>query len=105
MFHFAPLRFCFVAGVAILALARAGAAEPEPLFDWSDWEKFRGGVEHPSGAFKPADISRARENLRRYAWAKAYLAGLERGARGQTGKLTREMFVEIFKQAAILADT
>ncbi len=88
MFHFAPLRFCFVAGVAILALARAGAAEPEPLFDWSDWEKFRGGVEHPSGAFKPADISRARENLRRYAWAKAYLAGLERGARGQSGKLT-----------------
>ena len=72
------------------ALVRVGAAVAEPLFDWSDWEQFRGGVVHPSGAFKPADIARARENLTRYAWAKAYLASLERGVRDNAGKLTPE---------------
>jgi hypothetical protein len=66
----------------------AGAAEAEPLFDWSDWERFRGGVVHPSGAFKPADVVRARENLQRYTWAKSYVAGLERSAKTTGGKIT-----------------
>jgi hypothetical protein len=66
------------------------AAEPEVLFDWSDADKFRAGVVHPSGAFKPSDVVRARENLTRYAWAKTYLAGLERSTRANVGKLTPE---------------
>ncbi|MSU24424.1 MAG: hypothetical protein EXS32_11445 [Opitutus sp.] len=70
------------------AVAGAAAAVPEPLFDWSDAEKFRDGVVHPSGAFKPSDVGRARENLARYAWAKNYLASLERSARANVGKLT-----------------
>lgn len=93
MFHPVPLRVVLLACVTLLSFGmteRLRAAEPESLFDWSDWEKFRGGVVHPSGAFKPADVVRARENLARYAWAKSYLAGLERGARGQTGRLTPE---------------
>lgn len=76
--------------VALAAMARTCAAEPEVLFDWSDAEKFRDGVVHPSGAFKPSDVARARENLSRYAWAKTYLAGLERSARANAGKLTPE---------------
>lgn len=88
MLYPAPLRFLVVACVALGAFARLGAAESLPLFDWSDWEKFRGGVEHPSGAFKPSDVARARENVQRYAWAKAYLATLERGTRANAAKLT-----------------
>ncbi len=85
-----PLRVFLAVCALVGALARLGAAESLPLFDWSDWEKFRGGVEHPSGAFKPSDVARARENLQRYAWAKAHLAALQRGTRANLGKLTPE---------------
>lgn len=72
-----------------LVLAATLAAS-DPLFDWSDWEKYRGTVQHPSGAIKPGDVARARENLQRYAWAQDYAAGLERTARTALGKLTPE---------------
>lgn len=88
MSHPAPLRVFFVACITVLSCVGAVAAESEPLFDWSDWERFRGGVVHPSGAFKPADVVRARENLQRYAWAKSYVAGLERSAKTTGGKIT-----------------
>lgn len=88
MSHPAPLRVFFVACITVLSCVGAGAAEAEPLFDWSDWERFRGGVVHPSGAFKPADVVRARENLQRYTWAKSYVAGLERSAKTTGGKIT-----------------
>ncbi|HEY1108029.1 MAG TPA: hypothetical protein VGE76_05340, partial [Opitutaceae bacterium] len=65
-------------------------AAAEPLLDWSDWEKYREAVEHPSGAFKPADLARARENLARYPWARSYAAAIERGARAAVGKITPE---------------
>lgn len=70
--------------LALTTLARAS----DPLFDWSDWEKYRGTVQHPSGAIKPADVARARENLQRYEWARSYAAGLDRTARAAVGKLT-----------------
>lgn len=79
-----PLRFFLF----LAALACATAADAEPLFDWSDWERFRDGVTHPSGAIKPADVARARENLTRYPWARAHAATLERTARAQLAKLT-----------------
>ena len=86
----APLRVFLLALVSLAAPARTPAAQPEVRFDWSDADKFRAGVVHPSGAFKPSDVVRARENLTRYAWAKTYLAGLERSTRANVGKLTPE---------------
>ena len=90
MLHPAPLTVWCLVLVALSAMARLAAAQPEVLFDWSDVEKFRDGVVHPSGAYKPTDVARARENLTRYAWAKTYLAGLERNVRATVGKLTPE---------------
>ncbi len=72
----------------ILLAARSFAADA--LLDWSDWEKYRGTVQHPSGAIKPGDLGRARENLQRYAWARSYATSLERTARNAAGKLTPE---------------
>ena len=43
-----------LAGLFLASAARLLAAEP--LLDWSDWEKYRGTVQHPSGAFKAADF-------------------------------------------------
>ncbi|MBL9199298.1 MAG: heparinase II/III family protein [Opitutaceae bacterium] len=69
-------------------LAAASVAAAEPLHDWSDWARFRGGVTHPSGAFKPADVARARANLARYPWARDYAARLDRSARAALPKIT-----------------
>jgi hypothetical protein len=79
----------------LLALAFGFAAllrgaEPEPLFDWSPWEQHRVAVAHPSGAIKPADLARARENLQRYPWAKSHLASLERAAQAALRNLSPE---------------
>lgn len=43
---------------------------PDPLLDWSAWERHRDSVKHPCVTFKPADIARAKANIQRYAWAK-----------------------------------
>ena len=77
-----------VLAAALALAARLSAATA--ILDWSDWEKYRGTVQHPSGAIKPADLVRARENLRRYPWARNHLASLERTARGALGRLTPE---------------
>ena len=47
------------------------AATPGPT-DWSDWEKYREQVVHPTGLIKPADLERATRNIESYAWAKSY---------------------------------
>lgn len=77
-------------------VATLGASEP--LFDWSDWEKYRATVQHPSGAIKPADVVRARENLQRYAWARNHAAALERTARAALPKLTPEYLVAMIPE-------
>lgn len=75
------------AGLAALALVRA-ALSAEPLLDWSDWEKYRGTVQHPSGAFKAADFARARENIARHSWARSYATSLERQAKAALARLS-----------------
>ncbi|MES2692716.1 MAG: heparinase II/III family protein [Verrucomicrobiota bacterium] len=83
-------RITFVAPALLLIALACSLAGAEPLLDWSDWEKYRGTVQHPSGAFKPADVARARENLARYPWAQAHAATLERGARAAVARITPE---------------
>lgn len=61
---------------------------PDPLLDYTDWQTYRHTVQHPSGAFKPADVTRARANLARYPWAQAYAASLERSARAALPRIT-----------------
>lgn len=80
---------CLVFAVAV-AGAAFGAEPDDPLFDWSPWEKHRASVRHPGGAIQPADLSRARENIRRYAWGRAHLASLERSARDALPRLSPE---------------
>ncbi|MDO8541181.1 MAG: heparinase II/III family protein [Opitutaceae bacterium] len=80
----------FRGGIFAPVLLASIAAAAEPLFDWSDWQSYRGTVQHPSGALKPADLARARENLQRYAWARSHLAGLEQNSRTYLARLTPE---------------
>ena len=62
----------------------------EPLLDWSAWQKYRATVVHPASTIKPADVERARENMRRYEWARGYAAGLQKTADNWLAKLTPE---------------
>jgi hypothetical protein len=88
-----PLR---VVLVLLLFSGQAVAAPPvhqtseEPLLDWSAWNKYRSGVTHPAATFKPEDLTRARERLRRYSWAQDYLRGLEEAVKNSVPKLTPE---------------
>ena len=81
-----PAPCWILAGLFLASAARLLAAEP--LLDWSDWEKYRGTVQHPSGAFKAADFERAKENIVRYPWAKSYAAAIERNAKAAAAKIT-----------------
>jgi len=49
-----------------------GDDPPPGVADWSDWQKYREQVVHPATLIKPEDLARAKENVRRYAWARAY---------------------------------
>ncbi len=82
----------------LLSLTPLRAAAPDPLFDWTAWENHRSSVQHPSGAFKPADLARARENLARYPWAQSYAAALEKTARAALTKLTPEEVVRMIPE-------
>ena len=70
-------------GMVALSLAPSAArGQDDPLLDYADWKKYRTTVNHPTLAIKPADLQRAKENARRYAWAKNYVAGVIRTGEG-----------------------
>jgi len=45
--------------------------------DWSDWEKYRDQVIHPTGTIKPTDLERAHENIQIHTWAQQYTDNLQ----------------------------
>ena len=63
-----------------VGLSAARADPTAGLTDWSDWEKYREEIVHPATIIKPQDLVRARENIRRYGWARNYLERLRRSA-------------------------
>jgi hypothetical protein len=90
-------RLCLLA-LSSCAFASVGKTA-DAILDWSDWEKYRHTVRHPSGAVQPDDVARARANLERYTWAKSYLRSLERSARSALASVTPE------KLTAMIPDT
>lgn len=74
----------------LLVNAVVSGAAADPLLDWSAADRYRAAVAHPAVTFKPADLARAQENLKRYSWAQRYAAGLERSARAALPALTPE---------------
>ena len=98
-----PLPRCVVGWSAMVALSLGSAwcvqgASPDPLLDWSAWEKHRDTVAHPCTIFKPADIARAKANISRYRWAKSYAAGVEQNAKRYLDRLTPEFLASMIPQ-------
>jgi hypothetical protein len=56
--------------------------------EWPLWEKYRSGVAHPATTLKSSDLVRARANIARYDWARAYRDSSEKKAVEWSGKLT-----------------
>ena len=65
----------------------------EPLMDWSPWEKYRSTVRHPRGYVNARDLDNARENAKRYGWAKDSAQAVQRGVQGHVQRFTDE-FIE-----------
>jgi hypothetical protein len=89
--------------VALLALSALPAPQGsvsagltnDPLMDWSPWQKYRATVIHPATTVKAADLARAQENIRRYAWARQYRDGLVDAAKDWPAKLTPEYLTQM----------
>ena len=83
---------CMAVFFSVWRVARpARAADPPPgVADWSDWEKHRDAVIHPATLIKPEDLVRARENVRRYRWARDYVDRTKTSADGVLRKLSDE---------------
>jgi hypothetical protein len=59
--------------IIVVIVAACGVARAEePILDFSAWKQYRATVAHPSLTVKPTDIARAKENIRRYPWAKKF---------------------------------
>jgi hypothetical protein len=93
--HRLTRRFHSLALALVVPIGALAAATEPRLPDWSAWEKYRATVAHPSGSIKPADLARARENLKLYPWAQRHAAGLERTARTAAGRLTPEFLAHM----------
>jgi len=59
--------------VAARSTPRAELKKAEPLLDWSAWAKYRHSVKHPATMLKASDLARARENVKRYEWAREHV--------------------------------
>jgi hypothetical protein len=95
-------RMTVVFGVA--AILCCGIARGEtPVADWAGWEKYRESVSHPCLAIKPADVARAKENIKRYAWAQKYLAGLLKAADGYAERFTPEYVAGLIDETTPLS--
>jgi len=65
-----------------------------PALEWNDstslaaWQRFRTQVRHPCTVVKPEDLARARANLAKHDWARAYLRDLRKRADETCRKIT-----------------
>lgn len=82
---------------AVGNLPTAGTAysystDTDALLDWSLWERYRDQVQHPVLAIKKVDIAKARENIKRYPWARNYAVNIEKYA---------QLFLHLVKPEAL----
>lgn len=93
----ANLRCVVLCGV-LLATIKAAPAQAKGPTDWSDWQKFRAGVQHPAAAVKAADLARARRNVEHYAWAKTYAGNLRKSADRILPAITSEYLARMIER-------
>lgn len=92
----ALLSFCISVALGFGAEAAAVGSMSGPT-DWSDWEKHRDSVVHPATIIKPQDLTRAKENIQRYPWARSYVDRLRRSADGVLEKLSPEYLEQMIE--------
>lgn len=87
-----------MAGLWIVVASDVWGGSPDPLLDWSAWERYGNTVKHPCATLKPADVERAKANIQQYAWAKKYAAGVEQDAKRHLDRLTPEFLANMIPQ-------
>ncbi|WP_154858319.1 heparinase II/III family protein [Cyclobacterium xiamenense] len=69
----------------------------DPLLDWSDWKKYRTSVQHPCLTIKEQNVANAKENIRKYDWAKVHGTRIQDVIENHVGLITDdflEMMIE-----------
>ncbi len=84
-----------MAGLWIGIASDACGGSPDPLLDWSAWQRYGNTVKHPCTTLKPADVDRAKANIRQYAWAKKYAEGIERDARRHLDRISPDFLANM----------
>ncbi len=91
-----PRTCVFVFACLIVSITQAASdITSHSLLNWSDWETYRSTVSHPALGTKPADIERARKNIRRHEWARTHAAKVEANVLKYADKLTSEFLVRM----------
>ncbi|WP_158856463.1 heparinase II/III family protein [Lunatibacter salilacus] len=70
------------------------STHPDPLLDWTDWEKYRTTVSHPCLTIKQEHLDFAKENIEKYDWAKAHFNRIHDIIQNHVGRITPE-FLEM----------
>ncbi|MEX2568681.1 MAG: hypothetical protein WD431_22250, partial [Cyclobacteriaceae bacterium] len=73
------------------------SSRPDPLLDWTDWEKYRATVSHPCLTIKQKHFDFAKENIEKYDWAKAHFNRIHEILTNHIGLITDnflEMMIE-----------
>ncbi len=99
--HYCGLLMLLGGLMVMSGVAGADAIADEPLMDWSAWEKYRSTVQHPAGYINAQDLENARENIKRYDWARAYAERVEKGAKADLDRITDEFLEEMIQQQTV----
>ena len=81
--------------IGVLLVIGGFAAADEPLMDWSAWKKYRKTVKHPTGYINAQDLKNARENIKRYEWAKEFAKEAEAQVIPHLDRFTPEFLKQI----------
>ena len=93
----AALCVLLIGFLLLVIRSKAEAGTPGPT-DWSDWQTYRHQVSHPCTVIKPEDLTRARDNMARYEWARRYASQLQEEADAASATITPaylEQMIEI----------
>jgi hypothetical protein len=69
------------------SVPEASPVPQDPLWDWSLWQRYRTTITHPATTVRSSDVQRARENIDRYSWARAYRDAVEKRVQGQVSRI------------------
>jgi hypothetical protein len=96
------MRMSALVALLLLVVGALARADP-PLLAWSPSSAYRETVTHPCLTTKPADLARARENMRLHQWARQYADDVARAADEHVERFTAEFIARMLEATTPLS--